>query len=775
MSLTSMEDREGSEKVLQFLNIEREDQDNIDTNIGNALEAAANMFDSQDSSRERIVVLFSDGINENLAGDVGYKEAADGKTEYQTARLKSMDAKIYCVYLQKDRNDEEYLQELVNYFSDESNYAQQRFSKVTEQEIDILSEKFADVYFSMQNNMKYRKIIPDSSGNVNFYIPSLGVEKLQVYLDGRVQGCGLATVEENQYTVWEDGAAAFIEYVKPEEGDCTIEIKGSDTEEISGTIACYAYLQVAVEINKKEKGKGNKDKEYQMVVHFYDREGKEIQIDPEAYVDAKVFLIDENEEQTEITPVMKIKEGIAESKPFVMEEYGTYSYEIHLTYEDFIDLRYSSEGGAIEKTAPVVHNMEGGKFRGEKTKDGKIAFSIKESELYEDWEGEEITIKEVVQLNEANQVSVTQSDGYVNVVADGTGGVDFALRILDASGMGAEVTVNGELSDKGVARMLKRVIIVVILIVIIIIILIICYRKRKEKILEESYFEFDRIDKEFEQTSHTVEEETLKFRESKTCLKSILEIVIGYARLMEEDQKNDFGVGDYQQENYEEQLLAEGEEIEKSIESAKKGIEIFEIKVKNIKKRREQETVNVGYANQEMKECCEGAFVELNKLKDGYRKFRKQNENLNNQIREIQNANKTIYEMLRTNIECKLLIRDITTLPNVRGQKGCRNDAGRPLQGFYKLDDVRLLGKDRLKDNVGKTGVYVYGYEDEGGAVGLELRSSIGFYCNLLGDHTEEGLIKEELIKRMKLVKGSLYRLKVQVDNQEIGMILEVQ
>ena len=162
-------------------------QGNIDTNIGNALEAAANMFDSQDSSRERIIVLFSDGINENLAGDSAYKVAADRKTEEQAARLKKMKAKIYCVYLQKDRNDEAYLQRLVNYFSDEWDYVPSRFSKVMDSEISTLSDKFAAIYFAMQNNMKYREVNPDSSGNVNFYIPSLGVEKLQVYLDGNIQ------------------------------------------------------------------------------------------------------------------------------------------------------------------------------------------------------------------------------------------------------------------------------------------------------------------------------------------------------------------------------------------------------------------------------------------------------------------------------------------------------------------------------------------------------------------------------------------------------------
>ena len=61
-----METEDGCKEVLNALNMTAQDENNIDTNIGNALETAIKMYDGQDSSRQRIVVLFSDGINENF-------------------------------------------------------------------------------------------------------------------------------------------------------------------------------------------------------------------------------------------------------------------------------------------------------------------------------------------------------------------------------------------------------------------------------------------------------------------------------------------------------------------------------------------------------------------------------------------------------------------------------------------------------------------------------------------------------------------------------------
>ncbi len=774
LSLTSMEDKAGSEKVLKFLDMKQQDQGNIDTNIGNALEAAANMFDSQDSSRERIIVLFSDGINENLAGDSAYKVAADRKTEEQAARLKKMKAKIYCVYLQKDRNDEAYLQRLVNYFSDEWDYVPSRFSKVMDSEISTLSDKFAAIYFAMQNNMKYREVNPDSSGNVNFYIPSLGVEKLQVYLDGNIQKSGLASVKDSQYTMWKDKTATFIEYGKPKAGDCTIEIESPDLDGVSGTIACYAYLQVSVDINKKEKGKGEKGKKYEMVVHFYDRNGEEVKIDSMASVEATVIMVDEKGEETEITPAMEIEEGIAKSDAFVLDAYGAYRYELHLTYEDFIDLSYKAEAGSVEKTAPVVHNIEDGKFKGEKTEDGKIAFSIKESELYEDLEGEGISIENVAQLNEANKVSVTQEDGYVNVVADDTGDVNFALQIVDESGMGAEVTVQGNLSDKGVARMVVKIVIVAVLMIILLFILSGLRIRRKKEQLGEMFSEFERIASEFTKMINVCDEEKEKFQENESRVRRALHGegkkmgVLEFAGLLEEEQREDFGLDVYQRENYEEDILAEGKKIQKEIENAKRGIGIYKGKEESIKKNQG----NVDNAIKEIRECCGRASEELDKVKNGYRMLREQNEKLIGKIRKMGIEAGTVEDMLENEIVCKLSIREITTLPNVMGQKGCRNDAGKYIKGFYKLDDVKILGKGKLGDNIGKTGIYIYGYEDEDGSVGLELRSMREFRFGLqrAGNGTDMELKKEAV-----LLSGNRYSVKIQVNRWEVGMILEVE
>lgn len=772
LALTAMEDQEGSQRVLDFLDMRTQDTGNQDTNIGNALEKAANLFDSQDPSRERIVILFSDGMNENSVNDSGYKLAADQKTEEQTIRLKDMSVKIYCVYLQKGRNDETYLQSLVNYFSDEKDYASERFSKVTEDEIDSLSEKFAAVFFAMQNNMKYRKFEPDSSGRMNFYIPSLGAEKLQVYLDGNIQKSELSSVKDSQYTVWKDGTATFMDYGKPKAGDCTIGIDSPDLPGVSGTVACYAYLQAEIEMNKNEKSKADKDREYQMAIHFYDRKGEEVQIDPMANVEAKVILTNEEGEETEIAPTMKVEEGIAKSDAFVIEEYGSYSYEVHVAYEDFIDLRYSAEGGAIKKTAPTVHNMENGKFLGKKTKDGKMTFSIKESELYEDEEGEEIKIEKVTQLNKENQVTATQSDGYINVETDGTGEVNFTLQIVDGSGMEAEVTIQGELSDEALRSKVIIIIICALLVFGAIVLSVLFYIRRMNIKLGKMFLESDRIDIEFQKTFNMYREEKEKFQKNMSYMRRALygdENVRGlleFAELLDEDQREDFGLNTYRADGYIENMLSEGENIIKDNANITQVIETEKINVEEIKKN----PTRVLNANKKIKKYCEMVSKELKTLKEKHESLKVQNEKIHGKVREMGITAGTIDEMLERNIRCKLSVAAISAMPYERALKICRDDGGKYIKGFYKLDDARVLGNGNLGQNIGNTGIYVYGYEDDKGTIGLEIRSVRGFRCCPMSDGTEPGVKKEAVI-----LKGNCYKLKVEVNGQEIDMRLKVR
>lgn len=158
LKLTSVENEEGSKKVLDFLNMTDQDESNINTNIGTALQSAADMLDTQDSSRDRIVILFSDGVNENASSSDAYKKEADSATNEQTKRLEKMNASIYCVWIPKKNTDEETLKSIVNYYSEDNSYDKERFLTVEENNISKLSSIFVDVFYAMQNNMKYKEL-----------------------------------------------------------------------------------------------------------------------------------------------------------------------------------------------------------------------------------------------------------------------------------------------------------------------------------------------------------------------------------------------------------------------------------------------------------------------------------------------------------------------------------------------------------------------------------------------------------------------------------------
>lgn len=773
LSLTSMETQEGSKRVLDFLDMTKQDTNNIDTNIGTALEAAAELFDSQDTSRERIVILFSDGINENIKGETDYTLNANKKTEEQTAILKKMDAQIYCVYLQKSRNDEMYLQKLVNYFSEEESYVEERFSKVKESEISTLSDTFAKVFFSMQNNMKYRRIkfeSFDSLGRMSFYVPSLGIEQLQIYLDGDIQEGMLYPAADSEYTRWQDGTAKFFVYEEPAVGPWSIEIADSDFGKVHGAIVYYPNLQAGVELITVSEAEGDIDKLYQLIISFYDKEGKKIEIDSDVSVEAVVKVKREDGAGHSINLTTKVNNGIVESNTFTIDDYGSYSYEINLAYEDFVDLSYSIEGGSISKTAPEVYNISNRKFEGEKIDNG-FNFSIKESELFYDLEGENVFIGNIVQLNAANPVTVEQEDGYINITAQNSGDINFVLQLSDASGMAAEVTVQGTVIDMEAMRMIKIIAAVVVGMIFVILCVAIISREKKKKELKNMFIEFELVNTKFNGIIEVCNCEIKKLHESTGDLKLILhgdEVLPGLVDMvgkLTEEQVDGFDVQKYLQKDWNEEMFHSIKSVENIVKEGRSNMVILS----NIVKGAEDKQDNVKSTTSTMKECLINAATEYNKLERQCTNLKNQNMEIENMIIYTSAAADKINEMLTKEIPCDLLVRNISNMPNARGKKIAVDAHSRRIRGYYKLDDVIIGGRGLLGDNIGKTGIYVYGYSDDSGKIGLRLKSSNEFKWKQRDGQTAYQSEKEAIF-----IQGKDYDLIIRIGNYEVGMLVSV-
>lgn len=355
--LTSMENTEGSKKIIkEFLNMTEKDEDNCDTDIGMALEEARLLFENQDSSRERLIILFSDGINEDTDKYPADKDEMDDETIKQSRLLGEKNIPIYCVYLQKKENDEEFLRDLVNYFDSNNSYDEKQFKKVTESEIDTLSEQFAEIFYSMQRDMKFKEIRTDSSGEFSFYVPEMGVKKIQIYLkNDSWYDVELNPLEgEGDIESWEDGNNTYIEAQNPKVGDWRLETGKGDKEGTRGTIAYYAAVSASAEFisERGDDGEAHKNDKQRLKVHFFGEDGNEIPSNSVADVSAVIALKSEDGTLTEKELQLKPAGSGYESEELVWEEYGVYDLSIRLLYEDFLDLVYNIGGRRVEKPVP---------------------------------------------------------------------------------------------------------------------------------------------------------------------------------------------------------------------------------------------------------------------------------------------------------------------------------------------------------------------------------------------------------------------------------------
>ena len=771
LGLTSMETQAESQKVLKFLNMTAQDENNIDTNIGNALEAAIKLLKDQDPSREKIIILFSDGINENLAGEASYKRNADKKTAEQALILKEMGVPIYCVYLQKSRNDEAYLKNLVNYFSDEKDYTEERFEKVEEKNISELSSTFADVFYAMQENMKYSKIELDSLGTMKFYVPSLGISELRVYLDGNLkEGTKLIPAVDSEHSKWTDGSAAFLIYEDPAPGEWSIEVSSSDLEEVHGTVVYYANLSAQAELINIE----DEDRNYQLIIHFYDEDGLEIAVDDKAEIGVTLNYTGEDGTESDFPLTMLIDNGKAISEKFTMTSYGKYNYSVNLSYKDFIDLNYSIDGITVEKTAPIPNNMSGREFIGEKTKEG-IVFGIKESSLWTDPEGEEVFVTGVTQLNAVNPVSYEQRDGYVYITAKKASDIEFSLKLEDTSGMVSNVTVGGRVKNQGAIRIMQMGKAFLLALIIILIIAFVLLNKRQKEELKKLLADFKQISGECDSIYDFCKSKTDELNDFKETMhlylhgqsESAIPEIIEMSSELTEDMQEIYGVSEYICDGYEENIVSQIDTIFKEIEKAKmdmdfiqSGIDVIEKNPKPVKK-----------SVKRMEEYCkkgEEIKARLDALNMGSKEAA---EKFEQELERLGDAGNTIAEMLATDIQCRLKVQDISALSGTRGSMGVRDISGNYIQGYYCLDDIQLLGgKGSLKDQLGILGIYVCGYEDEETQnVGLKLQSTKKFS---LKHNTEKAY---QMMTEATLLKENTYDLVVNSRIGEVCMKLIVE
>lgn len=770
--LTPMEKEEGGRQILEgFVDEKRQDENNRNTNIGNALEAARGLFEDQDASRQRFVILFSDGINENLAQDSAYKEAADRKTLEQAQLLQQENIPIYCVYLQKERNDEQYLRNLVNYFGDNS-YDQERFKKVTEDQIDTLTAQFAQIFFSMQNDMKYRKVEVDSSGKMGFYVPELGINKIQLFMDGNVQYEAVLdspTEAEEDAVSWTDGKSAYITVNNPTSGDWTLEITGDNKEEVNGSLAYYSYLTAQAEFiyaEQEEKAEQLYRKEPLLLrVKLIDENGDVIHMNSGAELTASVTLKKDNGETEEQNLSFSQTEENWESEEFAIDDYGAYTVKLNVKYQDLIDLNYTLAEGQIEGRAPVTYDKEE-VYYGTRHQD-EITFSLEKADMFQDPDGDQVTLGQVTQINKENPVEVEEQDGLVLVTAKTEGDIEFAINLQDETGLQSIATIKGEVRERGTMTMAGYIVIAVC--VIIAILIIRSGGKRKKKKLEEQIWELQKrlagmID-QYEQVEKTVKGRRKKEKEMETNLEQLLKSFRAHCEAhLTKWQMEDYKVPE---------LLNQGEKL---LGSAGGNSETsgFILDLEDVPDPRELRSAEMtGKTKGELKKLKKDLEEEIQSTEEKQKKLSNRDRIARDRYRKMEKLGDRasrlqmkILEMLNRPVTCDLTLE----WGEYFGARRARQK-GKALTGYYRLDDVVFLAGgekltlgDALKGET--TGVYVYGSPEEA-EEGLFLKGEFPFRLRETASGQEARSVKEALLHRGR---------KYTIDTESTGiMTLEVK
>lgn len=748
LNLTSVADETGLQTVTEFLNMRERDRSNWDTNIGAALEAARGMFENQDTSRHRSIILFSDGINTT--------SNADAKTRQQVKLLQEEGVDIYCVYLQKKANEEDYLKSIVNYFDSENTYDQERFKKVTNSEVDTLTEEFAKVFYAAKNNMKYGEISFDSAGKCNFYIPDLGVSRIQFYLKGDSNfGVRLEGPEDQEINYLADENSWYVSVEEPVVGEWELSVLADNPEQIKGTAAYYAdILAYAEVVDAKEETEGIfKNQSVKIKACFFDTDGNEIQSDDTKDVTAKVVLKASSGEELEKELTLSNTGSGYESEAFAFDTYGEYALQLRIQYEDFIDLTYEFAGEEIGGHAPVINNQSG-IFFAEKDKDG-YQFTYNTEELFQDPEEEAVTF-DVVQMNAGNQVNVTEENGVIVIHTQTCGDVKFALDLTDEAGLTSRLMMEGKVLNK---KMVDMTLMAVAAVFAGLIVIMISKKNRKRNLGKQIAAEDAALVEKGENAIKICRKiDARPSEEVEQAWETLVENIKETCEELQKEQIEQFELQEYLQKDFLDKKFKKLNQCKQIIKEKRAylsdclGISPDKKPSKELLKKYQNYNAEAAKAVQVLSDEAEVYQKELALLEE-------ESDMVSEKYVEVTEA-------METPIKCDLFLNWREYI----GDKSCKHK-GEYLKGCYSLDSVSLLTrrgtktvKDILKNE--SSGIYVYGYENEDEEPGLELRSNEAFTIRNDASGADARKTKKAVIMR-----GEVYRVISAVGEMKIEVL----
>ena len=783
--LTSMKNEDSAKEVLEHLTTVVEGRPDKNTNISSALKVAQTFLADSNPNRQPVIVLCSDGTNENTTHDLAYQEEANAATAEIVRQLKNREnassVPIYCVYLKqlyKDADklalEEEKLKEIVNYCPEEGesyeDFSTERFYTVTNEEIENLTSSFEEVFFKMQNNVRKRDLNFDDSWKDQLYIPSLAVSKVNIYINKPVDllnsyNDGRAFSSDPKWWITED--ATFFSLENPSAGNWWFQITSKDVDlsGISGQVTYIANPGVSVEMVLLDNDNTDGEKQYQLRVHFYDENGEEITVDPGATVQVYRENVDENGESALFMPYLETENGLITSVPQTWEGYGDYNYQVRVSYKDYIDLHYTLNTLTVAGAAPATTDITEGVYETEKTEteNGSVfQFALKESDLWKDPDGSKVTVTGITQVNTANPVNYEQRDGYVYITAEKSGDVEFRLDLENTSGMTAAVSVKGKIKDLGVKRKVAAGVVGTGILAVIVVIVLAVRESQKKKKREHIYGDFQGIAGKVEDICSKCE---MQIKELETRKGVLTEYVKGspetegesiqeMAKDMDDGLQTIFGIKDYMAEDYCEKQFEDVKKWENSLRLIRNSIGRAK---KDMADLQEKDLSTVWSQMEKVHEDAKKNFVRVRNIE---RNLAKKKEDIENIIHNVEESGDALWQFQESKIKCSLTVTDLSCDPGAIYTQSAKK-YGKEISGSYELGSIRQIGSSNNAGTLGNTvslpEIYVYGYKNESsGKEGLQLKGKDCFYIKEISAKGEP-----EKTDHAVLLKDTTYELTV--------------
>ena len=263
--------------------------------------------------------------------------------------------------------------------------------------------------------MQYQTVSLDEEGKYVFVIPKLNVTRLQTYAKGNHIKITVTSpsAKEIQSNSWVDGFNVFLRVDNPTAGEWTLKIEGDNKKDVKNTkvtMAYYTELTVSGKLTDSDGNSGTLKKNTPCILtaDLSDNNGNPYFPDEGAEIKADLYFNDITNGKRSLykSLILTQENGKRTSDTFSFDSYGTVDAEIHVLYDDYIDIEGMSENIAqIKAEAPYLIQNYQQKVIWTKTENGKSVFTVDIGEFIQDKDSDinELTVDRVTYYDAGNR------------------------------------------------------------------------------------------------------------------------------------------------------------------------------------------------------------------------------------------------------------------------------------------------------------------------------------------------------------------------------------